>query len=90
MARYWTATEKILSFRFGDAGNCTVTIKEEEGQHIAELVQDNIPDTEEARHSWHLGCKTGWTFYLTNLKCLLEGGPDLRNKNINLKRVITS
>lgn len=80
----------FFRFSFGEAGNCTVIIKEEEGQNIAELVQDNIPDTEEGRHLWHLGCKTGWTFYLTNLKSLLEGGPDLRNKNVNLKRVITS
>lgn len=77
-------------FSFGKAGICTVTIKEENGQHIVELVQDNIPDDEQGKHYWHLGCKTGWTFYLANLKSLLEGGIDLRNKDESLKNVINS
>lgn len=29
----------------------------------------------------HIGYKTGWTFYLANLKSILEGGIDLRNRN---------
>lgn len=80
----------FLKFGFGNAGDCSITIKEEEGQNIVELVQENIPDTQEGRHMWHLGCKTGWTFYLVNLKSLLEGGIDLRNKDENLKRVVNS
>jgi Activator of Hsp90 ATPase homolog 1-like protein len=80
----------FLKFSFGKAGDCSVTIKEEEGENIVELVQDNIPTDEQGMHYWHLGCKTGWTFYLTNLKSLLEGGIDLRNKNEKLKSVINS
>jgi uncharacterized protein YndB with AHSA1/START domain len=80
----------FIKFSFGKAGNCAVTIKQEEGQTIVELMQDNIPDDEQGRHYWHLGCKTGWTFYLANLKSLLEGGIDLRNKNEKLKNVINS
>jgi uncharacterized protein YndB with AHSA1/START domain len=79
-----------FSFSFGNAGNCTVTIKKEQGETIVELLQEDIPDTEEGRHQWHLGCKTGWTFYLANLKSLLEGGIDLRNKNEKLNQVINS
>jgi len=77
-----------LKFSFGKAGDCTVILKTEEGENIVELAQDNIPTTEEGMHYWHLGCKTGWTFYLANLKSLLEGGIDLRNKNEKLQRVI--
>jgi hypothetical protein len=40
--------------------------------------------------NYHLGCKTGWTFYLANLKSLMEGGIDLRNKNEKIQRVINA
>ena len=80
----------LFKFSFGNAGNCTVRFKEEDGIVIVELAQDDIPDDEQGRHYWHLGCKTGWTFYLANLKSLLEGGLDLRNKNEHLKNVINS
>jgi uncharacterized protein YndB with AHSA1/START domain len=79
-----------FKFSFGKAGNCGVTIKEEEGQTIVELVQDNIPDDEHGKQYYQLGCKTGWTFYLANLKSLLEGGIDLRNRNEKLGNVINS
>lgn len=80
----------FFKFSFGKAGNCAVTIKQENGQNIVELLQDEIPDDEQGKHYWHLGCKTGWTFYLANLKSLLEGGIDLRNRDEGLKNVINS
>ena len=79
-----------FKFSFGKAGNCAVTIKKENGVNIVELVQDEIPDDEQGRHYWHLGCKAGWTFYFANLKSLLEGGIDLRNRDEGLKNVINS
>jgi uncharacterized protein YndB with AHSA1/START domain len=79
-----------FQFSFGKAGICSVTIKNENGKNVVELVQTEIPTTEEGMHYWHLGCKTGWTFYLTNLKSLLEGGIDLRNRDENLKNVVNS
>ncbi len=79
-----------IAFSFGKAGNCTVTIKQEHGQNMVELIQDNIPDDEQGRSYWHLGCKTGWTFYLANLKSLLEGGIDLRNMDEELTNVVNS
>jgi uncharacterized protein YndB with AHSA1/START domain len=80
----------MISFGFGKAGNCTVHIKEESGKNLVELVQENVPDDDAGRHTWHLGCKTGWTFYLANMKSLLEGGIDLRNRDVNLKNVVNS
>ncbi len=79
-----------FKFSFGKAGNCSVTIKEENEQTLVELLQDQIPDDEQGRQYWHLGCKTGWTFYLANLKSMLEGGLDLRNRDERLKNVINS
>ena len=79
-----------LKFSFGKAGNCAVRIYQEQNLPIVELVQDNIPVDEEGMHFWHLGCKTGWTFYLANMKSVYEGGLDLRNKNISLQQVLNA
>ncbi len=79
-----------FAFEFGKAGNCEVRIYEELGESIVELSQTNIPTDERSRHEHHLGCKMGWTFYLANLKSILEGGNDLRNKNEYLKSVLNS
>lgn len=80
----------LFQFRFGDAGICTVKIYDEQDEKIVELTQTDIPTDEKAKQSWHIGCKTGWTFYMTNLKSMLEGGIDLRNKNEKIQNVITS
>ncbi|HMU47664.1 MAG TPA: SRPBCC domain-containing protein [Chitinophagaceae bacterium] len=80
----------LFQFRFGDAGICTVRIYDEQDEKIVELTQTDIPTDEKAKQSWHIGCKTGWTFYMANLKSLLEGGVDLRNKNEKIQNVITA
>jgi uncharacterized protein YndB with AHSA1/START domain len=77
-----------FGFSFGKAGDCYIRIYEEEGENIMELSQINIPTDERSQHEFHLGCKMGWTFYLSNLKSILEGGSDLRNKNERLTRVL--
>jgi hypothetical protein len=33
---------------------------------------------------------SGWSFFMVNLKSILENGYDLRNKNEELKNVITA
>ena len=45
---------------------------------------------ETEQQHFYIECGKGWTFYMTNLKSILEGGLDLRNKNINLKQVINA
>lgn len=80
----------FFKFSFGKAGNCAVKIYDEQGETIVELVQDNIPTDEQGMHYWHVGCKTGWTFYLANMKSLYEGGIDLRNKNEKLQEMLNS
>lgn len=79
-----------FKFSFGKAGDCAVTIKKELDETVVTLVQDNIPTDENGMHYWHLGCKTGWTFYLSNMKSLYEGGIDLRNKNEKLQQMVNS
>jgi hypothetical protein len=74
----------LLRFNFGKAGIVTVTVKTIEDTTIVELVQDNIPIDEASKFNFHIGCQGGWLFYLVNLKSLLEGGIDLRNRNEKL------
>jgi uncharacterized protein YndB with AHSA1/START domain len=85
-----TNNKDHLKLSFGKAGVVTVTIKEEEGESIVELTQDEVPTDEQGRFNFHVGCKTGWTFYLTNLKSILEGGIDLRNKKQRQNEMLNS
>ena len=80
----------MFQFKFGDAGICTIKIYEEQNEKIVELTQDHIPTDEKGKQNWHIGCKTGWTFYMANMKSMLEGGIDLRNKNEKIQNVITA
>jgi len=68
----------------------SVEIKEESGETVVELIQSNIPLDEISRMDYYVGCTEGWTFYLANLKSILEGGIDLRNRNIDLVGVINT
>ena len=79
-------------FRFIFSGDCAVTvvIKHEHGEIIVELKQENIPLDQDPKMNLCLNCSTGWTFYLTNLKSVLEGGLDLRNKDDKIISVINA
>jgi len=78
-----------LSFTFL---GCDVLVKlyEKAGETIVEIEQSNIPTDESSKVSYHVGCTRGWTFYLANLKSVLEGGNDLRNRNEGLKGVVNA
>jgi uncharacterized protein YndB with AHSA1/START domain len=80
----------FFKFSFGKAGICSVTIKQEQGETIVEMLQENIPADEHGMQYYHVGCKNGWTFHFTNMKSIFEGGLDLRNKNEQLQEVINS
>lgn len=80
----------IDRFVFSFTGECIVSvdIRNESGETIVELTQSKIPDDKD--HGIYVDCSYGWTFYLGNLKSVLEGGIDLRNKNVEVKNVINS
>lgn len=78
----------FIRFSFGKAGNCTVRIYKEQGETIVEIVQEDIPNDETGRLTWHVGCKTGWTYYLTNLKSVYQAGTDLRNKKDGIGQLL--
>lgn len=85
-----TNGKDFLQFTFGKAGTVSVTAKTVEDTTVVELIQDNIPTDEDSKFNFHIGCQGGWLFYLVNLKSLLEGGIDLRNRNEKLTSVINS
>jgi len=77
-----------LEFRF--SGDCVVNIRisQQDGFTICELKQEMPMEDEKSRQYFFIECGRGWTFYLANLKSVLEGGLDLRNKNTGLHPVI--
>lgn len=58
----------VVTVQFTDLGDMTSVV----------LKQENLPDTEQGHVQWHMGCNMGWSFFMTNLKALLEHGVDLR------------
>jgi uncharacterized protein YndB with AHSA1/START domain len=80
----------FLEFTF--AGNCKVQVKlkKEKGYILVELTQSEIPLDDNSKENIRLGCAFGWTFYLINLKSILEGGIDLRNKDAELVGVVNN
>ena len=80
----------FLQFTF--AGECLVDIKlSQQNEYVlVELTQKNIPIDDESKRGIRLGCDSGWSFFLVNLKSVYEGGLDLRNKNTDLKGMINN
>jgi uncharacterized protein YndB with AHSA1/START domain len=53
-------------------------LPQQDGVTLLRLVQENMADTPQAHVFWHMQCNLGWSFFMTNLKGLLEYGVDLR------------
>lgn len=80
----------LVSFTF--AGNCKVRVQlsEVNSQTQVVLTQEEIPEDDSSKEKIRLGCAFGWSFYLLNLKSVLEGGLDLRNKDAELVGVVNN
>lgn len=78
----------LIEFTF--AGKCKVQVKltRENNQTTVLLTQTEIPLDDSSKENIRLGCAFGWSFYLVNLKSILEGGVDLRNKDKSLVGVV--
>ena len=72
----------LLKFTFSGGSIVTVSLYSRNGVSIVELVQENIPEESDPSKNLFVQCQVGWTFYLANLKSILEGGIDLRNKSM--------
>lgn len=78
-----TAANGYSYLQFSFAGNCLVdvSLEEQHGFVVLELKQHNIPVDEHSKREIRLGCASGWSFFLLNLKSVYEGGLDLRNRD---------
>jgi uncharacterized protein YndB with AHSA1/START domain len=78
--------------QFTFAGECLVDIKlsTNDDYVIVELTQKNIPIDDNSKQGIRLGCDSGWSFFLVNLKSIYEGGLDLRNKHKNFKGMLNN
>jgi uncharacterized protein YndB with AHSA1/START domain len=70
----------LVKFSFSAGSIVTVQMSSRNGISLIELTQENIPLENDPKKSLFVQCQVGWTFYLANLKSVLEGGVDLRNK----------
>ncbi|MES2267139.1 MAG: SRPBCC domain-containing protein [Bacteroidota bacterium] len=73
-----------IIFTFTGESVVTVNLSTRNGLTIVELEQSNIPEESDPAKNLFVKCHSGWTFYLTNLKSVIEGGKDLRNKRVDL------
>jgi uncharacterized protein YndB with AHSA1/START domain len=82
--------KNLFSFTFSMGCPVTISIYTEQDETIVELTESDLPTDEETIKKHYVGDSRGWIFYLANLKSVLEGGLDLRNKNDKLLNVITA
>lgn len=80
----------LLKFTF--AGDCEVEVRlsQEKAHVIVMLTQNNIPTDDQSKKGIRLGCESGWSFLLVNLKSISEGGIDLRNKEEGLTGMLNN
>lgn len=69
-----------FAFTFGEGTQVRVALSNHKNATLLELVQtfDNDVPGRDARH---VDCYGGWSFYLANLKSVLEFGQDLRDRD---------
>lgn len=85
-----TNEKDFLEFTFSGGCIVSISVKDEAGETICELTQMMPQEKDEDKQYYYIECGKGWTFYMTNLKSILEGGIDLRNKNARLQDMINA
>jgi uncharacterized protein YndB with AHSA1/START domain len=79
-----------FSFTFSQDLPVSISVYKECDETIVELVEMFDPAEQEASKKHYLGNMKGWIFFLINLKSVLEGGLDMRNRKIALTNVLTA
>lgn len=80
----------LLRFIFNKDNQVTLKILPYKDQQILELKQENILTDDQSKMNFYVGCSSGWMYYFNNLKSIMEGGIDLRNKDIDLQSILIS
>ncbi len=68
--------EIVMTF---DNSRLTIKVFEGRGKVCCHLTQDQIPTDDNSKFGIYHGCSCGWTFWLANLKALLEHGITLND-----------
>lgn len=66
--------EDRISFTFGKGGIVHIALEAVGSGTELTLTQDEIPSDEKSKKEIFVGCATGWTFWLANLKAFMEHG----------------
>ncbi len=74
-----------ISFTFGTGGNVHVELNKHRMGTELILIQDSIPTDEKSKLDLFVGCATGWTFWLTNLKAWIEHGITLHATGLKME-----
>ena len=74
----------FLKFTFSGGSIVSVAMESRNGITLVELTQENIPEESDPSKNLFVQCQIGWTFYMANLKSVIDGGLDLRNKKLEV------
>ncbi len=69
---------RLVRFTFGPC-EVTINFRQIEGATEVDLHQTGCPVTDPERAWMHLNCRSCWIYFMTNLRSLLSGGPDVRD-----------
>ena len=72
--------DRLISLTFGSM-SVTLRFTTAGDQTEVHLLQTGISDTADGQVFGHLNCRSCWIFFMTNLKCVLSTGVDLRDEN---------
>jgi uncharacterized protein YndB with AHSA1/START domain len=71
-------TDRLVAFTFGEM-TVTIAFRDVGGATEVDLHQTNCA-TEDPDRAWqHVNCRSCWIYFLTNLRSVLAGGPDVRD-----------
>jgi uncharacterized protein YndB with AHSA1/START domain len=76
--------QDFIKFTFSAKSTVSVSFSTRNGLTLIDLVQEGIPFEDDPNKNLLVQCQVGWTFYLANLKSVMEGGKDLRNRRVDL------
>ena len=71
-------TNRLVRFTFG-AMTVDIHFREVEGATEVDLHQTNCATTDPDRAWQHLNCRSCWIYFMTNLRSVIAGGPDIRD-----------
>lgn len=70
--------ERLVQFSFGDM-TVSIMFRQLDEAVEVDLHQTNCATQDPARAWQHVNCRSCWIYFLTNLRSVLGGGPDLRD-----------